>query len=498
MTISFRRLFMDVSTYASGDILLKAVNFFTIPVYTRYFSPGEYGTWSYVVTAAGLMNAVLLLGGDSAYARFFFEARTPEKKQLVTSTWFAFLTMWSLAVVLLCIPLAGVASRWSFGTERESVLFVLALLSAPAMLVNNMCGQALRNEFRPRLFVALNLFSALLIVGLSIFAGVYLRMGVAGVLGGSLAALVILVPIRLWTVRRLLQPVFSGSLLVDMLKFGVPLVPVSLAYWVFASSDKVVLGKLSTLEQVGLYSVATSTTSLLGSANAALGQAWSPYLISIYEEHREIAPVFFGSVMTYILVGFGLLCVAITTFAHELLVVLSTPVFYPAAIAFGPLALGFMAYASTQVTAAGIAIAKQTKYFVVFSALSAALNLVLNVALVPRWGLLASAWATTASYVFLTVGYLVVSQRLYRVVYEKKRVARVVVLTFAFTIAAPLLPQGGPLAAVLMKILFCAAYAGLLVITGVTGEREWKAVLGSIRAMSPRRVERPSDESVHY
>lgn len=481
MKLFSRDLFKDLLIYGTGDIFLKAATFLTLPFYTRIFTPEEYGIWSFVVTSVGLLNSILVLGGDSAYARFFFEAKTEKEKQLITSTWFGFLALWSGSVILFCLPFVGLFSTWSFGTREHGLLFTLTLLAAPVALINTMCGQALRNRFQAQTFVVINVAATLLSIGFSLFGAIVLKLGLTGVLGGTFFAALVILPFRIWTVRDLLSPTFSLQILRKLLKFGVPIVPSSLAYWVFAVSDRILLGKLSNLEQVGLYTVANQVTGILAFFNGALGQAWSPHAIRVYEEHQEYAPIFFGRVMAYVLAGFGLLSVGITTFSHEILMVLTTPSFHAASFAIGPLALAIAAYATTHVTALGISLKKKTHYFAMFSWVAALLNVGLNVLLIPKWGMMAACWTTLAAYVFLTAAYLTFSQRLLPVFYEKKRILVVGGLSFLFTFSAPLLPTFSLIFNILIKSLYCFTFVGLVFLLKGLGGREWEAFLTFMR-----------------
>ena len=484
--MNFRQLFKDIAIYGIGDILLKATAFITLPIYTRIFTPEDYGIWNLIFVIAGFLSSILALGGESAYARFFFEVKTLREKQLITSTWLSFLALWSLAVIVCSLPFTEFFSQWSFNTNEYGILFMLALLTIPISLVNSMCGQVLRNQFRSQLFTILNVVTTLLTIGLNLFAVVVLSLGVVGVVGGTFVAAVIMLPIRLWTARTMLRPIFSVQLLRNLLAYGVPLVPMTIAYWIFGTSDRLVLGKLSTLEQVGLYAVANNLTSVLAFVNNAFGQAWSPHAVRVYEEEPEYAPIFYGQVMTYILVGFGILSVGITSFAHEALMILSTPSFYPAAFIVGPLLLGFMASASTQITAAGISLTKKTKYFTIYSWIAALLNFGLNVWLVPKWGMMAASWTTAVSYTFLTVAYLITSQRLWPVVYEKRRGVTVVALTVIFAVAAPLLPNFDLIANLALKSIYCLAYMASLFAFRVLDQREWQALLNARKELQTR------------
>lgn len=485
---SFRDLFKDIAIYGLGDILLRATAFITMPIYTRIFAPEDFGVLSFINTGVNLFSGVLILGGNSAYALFFFEAKTRPEKQLITSTWLGFLSLWSLAIILLSLPFTGALSRWSFRTDQYRLLCALGLLSVPVSLINTMCGQVLRNQFQARLFTTLSVISSLLTIGLGLFGAVILKMGLTGVIGGGLIAGILILPVRLWTAREMLRPMFSARMLQKLLAYGVPLVPMTLAYWVFEVSDRLILAKLSTLGQLGLYAVANGATSILIFANVSLGQAWSPHAIRIYEDQPEFAKAFFGQMMTYILVGFGVLCVGLTVFAREILMILATPPFYPAALAIGPLALGAVAYASTQVTALGISLSKKTKYFAFFSWAAAILNFVLNILFVPRWGMMAASWSTAVSYIFLTAVYLITSQRLRPVDYEKRRLITVITLTIGFTVAAPLLPGFDSITTIILKIAYCLTYVALLLTFHVIDQREGSMILRTLRGLRIRRV----------
>lgn len=476
MTRPLRRLTQDFAVYGLGVVVIKAFSIITIPIYTHVFSPAQFGVLSYVITLGGLLGAVLVLGGDSAYARFFFEARTLERRQLVTSTWIGFLAAWSIAVCLLLIPFAGTIAEASFGDRQTTPLLVAVLLAGPVSLVNRMCAQILRNEFRPVAYIALNAASTFLLVGFAVYAVVGLQLGLLGVLVGTLAAELVMLPVRLWMARSMLRPRFSPGLLRQLLAFGIPIVPTSLAYWVFLTSDRLLLAKLSTLEQLGLYSVANSLVGLGTIIVAAFAQAWSPHSIRLYEEERGSAPVVYGRVMTYLLGGFGLVAVGVTVFGPELLDVLTSPTYHGASAAIGPLAIGLVAMASTQITAGGISLAKQTKYLALAAWLAAVTNVVLNLALDRQFGMLGAAWATAVAYVALTLLYLVAAQRLWPVRYEIRRSGTLVGLILVFILGAGFLPSGLQLGVIAAKIAYCLAFVGAAFVLRAVDAREVAAL----------------------
>ena len=293
-------LVKDVAAYGIGDLLLKAASFFTLPIYTRLFTATEFGRLSYVTSAIGLITAVLALGGESAYARYFFEVRTEEERQRITSTWFFFLLAWASVLTLALTPASGLVAKYSFGSTDDRWLFALALLGMPIALLEPpragskkpVPSEALRDAQCGRYGADHRMQS----FRRGAPADGHPRRGC-----------------RYFGSRS----ITSSDSTLDRSRANPPCV-----FNCAAASPAVVraaagsgvprvlgirdirqdpLGKLSTLAEVGFYSVASSLTSVLGLAYGALGQAWSPHAVRLYETDPQGAPGYHGRVLTYVL-----------------------------------------------------------------------------------------------------------------------------------------------------------------------------------------------------
>src|SRR5215203_6109499 len=113
-----RQLARDMLVYGSGDLALRLSALVTIPIYTRLFDATEYGVWSFVASAVWLLNAVLILGCDTAYTRQFFEAKSLAVRQTLTSTVLVFVGCWAAVVCLLLLPFSDSFSSSAFDTDR--------------------------------------------------------------------------------------------------------------------------------------------------------------------------------------------------------------------------------------------------------------------------------------------------------------------------------------------------------------------------------------------
>ena len=467
-----RKLARDVAVYGIGDLLVKAIAFIQTPIYTKllFFSKAEMGLWGSAMSVVGLFTAVLALGMDSAYALQYFQAKDDEQKREATSTALLFSVALSLpAVALLSLGAVPLAAGL-LDDSRHAWLLILAMWLIPLQLAHTLAGQVLRNQMRPRAFVGFNFLTVLCSVG----AGVgVVSMGwarVEGVFVGTLTGLAMILPWRLWGIRSLLQWRINHELMWKMVAFGAPLVAVALAYWVSGSSSRLVIWKMRGEDETGLFSVAANLTVVLTMANGAIGQAWSPHAFKIHQEHPLAAPVFFGRVLTLILAGFGLLCVGFCAFGREGLLLLANAQFLPAESAILPMALGAYALASTQVTAIGISIMRQTHYLAWFAWVAAGVFVLVSLWAVPRWGFVGCAWAGCAANSLLTLIYAAKSRQLLRIAYQWRRALLLVGLTVAGCGMARLLPPGISFTNELFKSGYCLLLAAALGLVAWIGQ----------------------------
>jgi O-antigen/teichoic acid export membrane protein len=135
--------------------------------------------------------------------------------------------------------------------------------------------------------------------------------------------------------------------------------------------------------------------------------------------------------------------------------------FWPGERVVAPLAFAAALYAGYIVVSIGIGRARRTGFNWVVTGIAAAVNVALNLALVPRYGMEASAAATVAAYAVLFVVMAWHAQRTYPVPYQWRRVVTALAAAAVLVVAAKALDV--PLAA---AIALALAYPLLLLPLG--------------------------------
>jgi O-antigen/teichoic acid export membrane protein len=226
-----------------------------------------------------------------------------------------------------------------------------------------------------------------------------------------------------------------------MLRFGVLLVPVALAGWVANFSDRFVLRIFDDLAEVAVYSVGYKVSTLVEVAIVWPFQlAWPTVAFSI--SRREGHERTYARTLTYLMAVLVFACVALSLVAR---VGVAFALGESYALAYRVVPLVTLAYALHGVhycVSPAIHVAGATRYLTLYTILGAALNLALNFALIPRFGMMGAAAATALSFAAVAGLTWRIAQRLHPVPYETGRLGALCALGLAAAGAGLLLPAG--------------------------------------------------------
>jgi O-antigen/teichoic acid export membrane protein len=126
--------------------------------------------------------------------------------------------------------------------------------------------------------------------------------------------------------------------------------------------------------------------------------------------------------------------------------------YWPGGRIVAPLAFAAAAYAGYIVVSIGIGRARKTGFNWVVTGLAALVNVALNLALVPRYGMEGSAAAAVAAYSVLFAVMAWHAQRTYPVPYQWRRVAIALGAAVAITVAGKALDAPLPVAVALTLV----------------------------------------------
>lgn len=442
-----RRLGKHSVIYGLGGLVSRILAVLLLPLYTHYLSPADYGRIETLIALTTVLSIVLRFGIQPAFFRFTFDSPETAYRVLVLRTAFWFTMATSTAGLAALALLSGPVSQLLFGDGDSWDLVLASGVALWAQMNYEQVTAVFRVEERSVAFVAASLANIALTVATTVLLVVVLEQGPLGVLVGNFTG-TLLVYVALVGYRRdQLGLSFDRSLLREMNRFGLPLVPTALLLWVTSFSDRLFLVTLADAAETGLYSVGVRIASAMVLLLTAFRMAWPAFAYSI--EDDDEARRTYAWVLTYLVALTAWVATGLALLSPWLVEWLAAPRFATASEVVGPLAFAAVAFGGYIVVAIGIGRQRRTQFNWVVTGAAAAVNIALNLALIPPYGMMGAAVATVAAYVVMFGGMAWWAQRIYPVPYQWRRVATAVAAGVVLTVAGKLLDAGLPLAAAL-------------------------------------------------
>jgi O-antigen/teichoic acid export membrane protein len=415
-----RRLGKHSAIYGLGGLVSRILAVLLLPLYTQYLSPSDYGKVETLIALTTVVGIVLRMGIHSAFFRFYFDSTEPEHRRRVlrTSFWFTMGTATTglLAGLALSAPIADVL----FGSSDDSELVMAAFVGLWAGMNYEQLTSLFRVEERSAAFVSASLANILLTIGATLLLVVALDQGPIGVIVGNFTGTLLVYAVLVGYRREQLGLEFDRGLLREMNRFGVPLIPTAIFLWVTNFSDRLFLVKLADTDEVGLYSVGVRIASAMVLLLTAFRLAWPAFAFSI-EDDRE-AKRTYAYVLTYLVLLTSWVATALALLSPWIVDWIAAPAFAESSRVVGPLAFAAVAFGAYIVVAIGVGRARRTQFNWVVTGAAAVVNVALNLALIPPYGMMGAATATVAAYATMFVGMGWWAQRIYPVPYQWRRV----------------------------------------------------------------------------
>jgi O-antigen/teichoic acid export membrane protein len=205
----------------------------------------------------------------------------------------------------------------------------------------------------------------------------------------------------------------SGNLAINLIKFGLPLLITEISFLLLTYADRYMIVGYIGKDALGLYSVGYNIASYISDALMfSLSYSIVPIYVTLYgEKGREETEVFLKSSMHYLLVFLIPICVGFTSVSNDLLVLLASEK-YAHAATFSPIILiGSFFLGVNRILNAGLYLKKRTNILLAIMLTAVVINIILNVILLPIYGVTGAAIATLVACAWTTILTVVFSYK---------------------------------------------------------------------------------------
>lgn len=403
----------------------------TLPLFTRLLTPDDFGAWalanSYASVVGGLAGAGLSIG----YERNFFEQTNAANRTRLLYSSMAFTACTFLVALLVTAAWKAPISLWLIGQPGYESILVWSLATTAVVSVKAFYMTFLRNSEQAGAYSTYMIAERLLTAAFSLMLVWGLQTGIIGMVAGQLAAAVMVLIV---IARRLLpaNPVgFDGRLLGDALKVGSPLMPRVLFNVLGNNVDKYLIGQVSSLGGVGLYSIGQRVANIAFTYMTALQNVFGPQVYARMFSGDPAAGVTIGQYLTPFAYTSTVMSFLIGVFSEEILTVLAPSDYRGAIPIVSILVLYFAVLFFGKMPQ--IVYARKTYLISVIAAVSTAVNIACGAAGIWLFGTIGAAWGTLTAGVIMTTVTFVVGQRCFRIRWEAGPMVSIFGLLFAST-----------------------------------------------------------------
>ncbi len=453
----YTKLFSNTIIFTVGKFVSKLIVIFMLPFYTSYLTSAEYSTADLITNLCNLLIPMACLGVSEGIFRGAASKNVDKE---------AFFTNGALLMIIgsaAFLALSPILDLFDYFNDYIWLIILYVLASN----IHSVCSQYVCAIGKTKLFAGQGVLNTMLTVALNILFLVGFDMGINGyvlsiVLADFLSTVFLLFAARLY--RAFIPKKISKSILKDLLKFCLPLIPSTVFWWITGVSDRYMVAYFCSDEMNGLYAAAYKIPTLLTYVVVIFNDAWKLSAVAESDNREECAKFYSGVFKYYIAVMFAggaILAVGAQIFAK----ILFAESYFAAWVYIPILSAATVFTALDTFLGSAYFTVKRTGMSFWTSLIGAVLNVGLNFVLIPSDSIMGGAiGASIATLVSYFAVFVIRAVTMHKFIPFKMYPIRLIINTVLITaIAAVMTAWGSDIKGILIA---CAILLVSLVING--------------------------------
>jgi O-antigen/teichoic acid export membrane protein len=313
------------------------------------------------------------------------------------------------------------------------------------------------------------------------------ELGLLGAMLGWVIGTALQTVIYFTLLRHHVPMSFSFAELKPMLALGVPMVFNALGTKVLINADRFFLNYYHGPREVGLYELASKFASVLPVLiTNPFSLIWPAMRFQVMKD--EDADEYYALVLTYLVFLSCYFGLGVAVLVPDMIHVLLREEYWAATAVVPLFVLYYLLVATGKGVNVGLMTEKKAFWNPIIVASAATVNIVLNFALIPRWGMVGAGWATVIAYLFMNWFRWYMSVKYHPVAYEWGRVAKLLVTALVMYAAIMAIPIANPYVSFAVRFALAATYPFVVAAAGFFEPRErariselWASARGRLR-----------------
>ena len=415
-----KAIFRDMVKYSPSKIIGMLGNAIIVPVYTSLLSPDQYGLYSLSIAVLSFLCIIFSDWVGLSGLRFFKHHQMMQDMPKYLTT----LVTMLITNICLMFVLALTFRHNFYEFFHIPVKYFLAILVLIIpVAIRALLFQLLRAQLKSMSFTLSTIVNQFLTILLSIFFVKFFHLGAIALLlgmGVSISLIDILLIYQSNILSWFKLQKIEWSSVFPIMVYGIPIAATSLSAWIINQSNKFIMNSIHGFSEVGIVGVAYGLTlPLLMTIFSIITVAAIPRIINMYEEKIDVRPLISRFTGYYVLIALPVITV-ISLYSVDYVQMLSSNEKFLIAFKLIPyFAFGTFFMALTDYTTLQYHLANKTYIDFIIKLTSGIANVVLNILLIPKYGLVGVGLATLiANFLYFLLSVIIVLPGL-RLIYPK-------------------------------------------------------------------------------
>lgn len=409
-----KRLLKHIFNYGFATFLTSIISFLLIPIYTRTLTSSDYGIIDLLNTFGGFISILLIFGITTSFTVSFYDCKTEEeiKQKFSIITNFLFLVSGSIILILIVVNQV-IGLNFLKGIPKSYVNYML--ITYFLGILTQIPLSYLQLKEKSKTYVRISIVQFSVRTGLTLIFLLLFKEKAVGVLKANLIAAVFMFAIAICISKNLYKFVINFKELREMLKIGLPVLPHELSSWGLTFADRMILSTYVNYSALGVYSFAYKIGMIMNVIVSAINQAWFPFFMDTATKKGEGAKTIFSKINKYYFILVGGICYLASMFSNEIVHIMGTKGYYDSVNIIPLILFSYFMQGMYFMNNGSIFYKKKTYLLPVSSGISIAINIVFNLILIPKFGILGAAVANIITYTCFFLIVHIINLKIYGV-----------------------------------------------------------------------------------
>ena len=277
-----KQLMKNTIIIAIGKLSTQIISYVLLPLYTAKLTPTEYGNYDFVCTLSLFLCPIITLLMEESMFRYLIDANSKMQRKKIISQAVIYTFLATIVFIILASLIMGL------GTDYTSQYIVAIITFVISNILIGLSNALSRGLGKIKLYSVSNFILGISTIILNIIFILVIKAGAEGLLwantiANSFTAIVIFAMLKL--------PKYIGKmdkpLMIDMIKYSVPLVPNSISWSIINMSNRLILTNMVSSAANGIYAMASKFPNIISVLYGYFYTAWKESAARIVKEENK-------------------------------------------------------------------------------------------------------------------------------------------------------------------------------------------------------------------